>query len=64
MSKKPKKRSWRVTGYGKQGMYPARYPRSAMSQFMKQYQSQLQVKKGAVRGIHGLHAAPCLRRKP
>ncbi len=57
MSNKPKKRKWRVSGYGKQGVYSARYPRSAMSQFMKQYQGQLQVKKGVVRGIHGLSAA-------
>ncbi len=56
-NKKPKKRNWHVSGDGKHGVYPARYARSAMSQFMKQFQAQLQTKKGVVRGIHTLHAA-------
>ncbi len=55
MSKKPKKRDWQVTGYGEWGTYLARYPRSAMSQFMKQHQGKLQMKKGVIRGLHNLN---------
>ena len=48
--KRPKKRVWVATAYGRKGLYVARYAAGAISQFLREWQAKLQDAGQHIRG--------------